>query len=63
MTVYNEQRSFLDIYSIISNIVGYDLVTVVRIFKCVSIKAFFKTDTESVVQAINISYIGMNYII
>ena len=63
MTVYNKQRSFLDIYSIISNIVGYDLVTVVRFFKCISIKASFQTNMEILVQAINVSYIGMNYII
>ena len=55
MTVYNKQRSFLDIYSIISNIVGYDLVTVVRFFKCISIKASFQTNMEILVQAINVS--------
>ena len=55
MKVYNEQRSFLDIYSIISNIVGYDVVTVVKFFKCISIQASFQTNMESLVQAINVS--------
>ena len=54
MTVHNKQRSFLDIYSIIS-IVGYDLVTVVRFFKCILIKASFQTNIQSLVQAINVS--------
>lgn len=63
MTIHNQQRIFLDIYSTVLNIVGYNLVTRVRIFKCVSIKAFLRTNNESVVRAKNKSYIGMNYII
>lgn len=53
MTIHNQQRIFLDIYSTVLNIVGYNLVTGVRIFKCVSIKAFLRTNNESLVQKIN----------
>ena len=63
MTIHNQQRIFLDIYSTVLNIVGYKLVTRVRIFKCISIKAFLRTKIERVVRAKNKSYIGMNYII
>ena len=53
MTIHNQKRIFLDIYSTILNIDGYNLVTGVRIFKCVSIKAFLRTNNESLVQKIN----------